>query len=128
MNRILKRPMFRRGGSTGGITSGLRRGYHTGGDQSVDYGEISKRLNVPGAWKQAGEYAYQPRGTNVYDFMTETGLDLLTRPKAGNIFQQVAASAKGPYERFTARKGEADVQRYATVSYTHLTLPTNREV
>ena len=117
MNRVLKRPMFRRGGSTdGGITSGLRRGYHTGGDQSVDYGDISKRLNVPGAWKQAGEYAYQPRGTNVYDFMTETGLDLLTRPKAGNIFQQVAASAKGPYERFTARKGEADVQRYASQS------------
>ena len=27
MNRVLKRPMFRKGGSTGGITSGLRQGY-----------------------------------------------------------------------------------------------------
>ena len=70
MNRVLKRPMFRKGGSTGGITSGLRRGYHKGGNQSVDYGDISKRLNIPEAWKQAGEYAYKPRGTNVYDFMT----------------------------------------------------------
>ena len=32
------------------------------------------------------------------------GLDLLTRPKSGNIFQQVAASAKGPYEQWMERK------------------------
>ena len=110
--------MFRRGGAAdGGITSGLRQGYKgtdNAGDQSVDYGDISKRLNIPEAWKQAEEYGYKPRGTNVYDFMTEMGLDLVSRPRGGNIFQQVATSAKGPYERFVARKGEADVQRYAS--------------
>ena len=116
MNRVLKRPMFRRGGSTGGITSGLRRGYHKGGNQSVDYGDISKRLNIPEAWKQAGEYAYKPRGTNVYDFMTEMGIDLVSRPRAGNIFQQVATSAKEPYDKYLAGKKEADVQRYASQS------------
>ncbi|MDP6249951.1 MAG: hypothetical protein QGH26_03910 [Candidatus Pacebacteria bacterium] len=114
MHRILKRPMFRKGGSTGGITSGLRRGYHKGGNQSVDYGDISKRLNIPEAWKQAGEYAYKPRGTNVYDFMTEMGLDLVSRPAAGNIFQQVATSAKEPYQRFMERKGTAAEQEYAS--------------
>ena len=106
--------MFRRGGSTGGITSGLRRGYHTGGNQSVDYGDISKRLNIPEAWKQAGEYAYKPRGTNVYDFMTEMGLDLASRPAAGNIWQQMATSAKKPYQRFMGRKGTAAEQKYAS--------------
>jgi hypothetical protein len=115
MNRILKRPMFRRGGSAdSGITSGLRQGYEDG--KNVDYGDISKRLNIPEAWKQAEEYGYKPRGTNVYDFMTEFGLDLLSRPRSGNIFQQAATSAKEPYQRFVARKGEADAQRYASQS------------
>ena len=31
MSRIFHRPMFRIGGSAGGITSGLRQGYATGG-------------------------------------------------------------------------------------------------
>ena len=31
MSRIFHRPMFRKGGSAGGITSGLRRGYAEGG-------------------------------------------------------------------------------------------------
>ena len=30
MSRVLSRPMFRRGGSTGGITTGLRQGYDKG--------------------------------------------------------------------------------------------------
>jgi hypothetical protein len=127
--------MFRKGGSTGGITSGLRPGYkdglgvsspefaskmerlkNQGGNQSVDYGDISKRLNIPEAWKQAGEYAYKPRGTNVYDFMTGMGIDLVSRPAAGNIFQQAATSAKEPYDKYLAGKKEADVQRYASQS------------
>jgi len=39
-------------------------------------------------------------------FLTSMGLDLLTRPKSGNIFQQVAASAKGPYEQMAAMRSE----------------------
>ena len=32
------------------------------------------------------------------------GLDLVSRPKSGNIFQQVATSARGPFKEFqTAR-------------------------
>ena len=60
--------------------------------------------------------AYKPRGTNVYDFMTEFGLDLLSRPKGGNIFQQVATSAKEPYSKYMERKKEADEQAYGSES------------
>jgi hypothetical protein len=60
--------------------------------------------------------AYKPRGTNVYDFMTEFGLDLLSRPKSGNIFQQVATSAKGPYEKYMERKQSAAEQKYGSES------------
>jgi len=35
MSRIFHRPMFRIGGSAGGITSGLRRGYADGEDVQI---------------------------------------------------------------------------------------------
>ena len=38
MSRIFHRPMFRKGGSAGGITSGLRQGYANGGDLEADPG------------------------------------------------------------------------------------------
>jgi hypothetical protein len=48
--------------------------------------------------------------------MTEMGLDLVSRPRAGNIFQQVATSAKEPYQRFMERKETAREQEYASES------------
>ena len=82
-SRTLTRPMFRIGGSAGtGITSGL--------DQP------RKELR---------------QGTNPYDmgnfapgtfpgFLTGFGLDLLSRPPSGNIFQTAALSARGPFKDF----------------------------
>jgi hypothetical protein len=82
-SRTLTRPMFRIGGSAGtGITSGL--------DQP------RKELR---------------QGTNPYDmgnfapgtfpgFLTGFGLDLLSRPPSGNIFQTAALSARGPFRDF----------------------------
>ena len=109
--RTLRRPMFR-GGSTGtGITSGLdvpRQGYAN----NNAYDQLVKQ--IPTIREQAKELAYQPRGTNVWDFLTEFGLNIASTPPQGNIFQTAAASAKEPYQRFTQRKGEADLQRYAS--------------
>ena len=120
MNRTLRRPMFRIGGSAEGITSGLsRQGYQGTGnasDQRVNkLGDI-RNMNIGQLKELAGTMAYRPRGTNIYDFMTEMGLDLVSRPKSGNIFQQVATSAKEPYSRFMERKQEADLQEYASES------------
>ncbi|MDP6772422.1 MAG: hypothetical protein QF704_17075, partial [Anaerolineales bacterium] len=44
MNRVLRRPMFRIGGSTEGITSGLapRQGYATNEDNLVKKNDFSK--------------------------------------------------------------------------------------
>ena len=106
--------MFRIGGSAGsGITSGLapRQGYQ--GTNSA-YDQLVKQ--IPEIRKQAKEMSYQPRGTNVWDFLTETGLNLVSSPPSGNIFQTVATEAKEPYQRFMKRKGEADLQRYASES------------
>ena len=109
--RTLRRPMFRIGGSAGeGITSGLapRQGYQ--GTNSWE--QLVKQL--PEIQKVSQEYGYKPRGTNVWDFLTEFGLDIASRPPSGNIISTAAASAKEPYQRFLTRKGEADVQKYAS--------------
>ena len=44
------------------------------------------------------------RDTSFNDFLISMGLDLVSRPKGGNIFQQVATSAKGPFEKFQEAK------------------------
>ena len=163
MNRTLRRPMFRMGGSAEGITSGLapRQGYNTGlsvkpidfpGTQAEweaqqkmlkekrigPYSEFSlakknKQAIVPGNTGSTGSnfvgggtgtntqsivdraterksildavYPRTPRrDTSFNDFLISMGLDLVSRPAAGNIFQQVATSAKGPFEKFQEAK------------------------
>ena len=87
MNRTLRRPMFRMGGTAEGITSGLqpRQGYQgTGNASDQRVSPLSSR--------------------NFNDFLIGMGLDLASRPAGGNIFQQVATSAKGPFEQFQARR------------------------
>jgi len=122
MNRVLKRPMFRKGGSAGGITSGLRQGYANQSRvkqnddwRSKQVGDVLRGKTTLGELHDiSGAMQYKPRGTNVYDFMTEMGLDLASRPAAGNIWQQMATSAKEPYQRFMERKGTAAEQEYAS--------------
>ena len=153
MPRVLRRPMFRIGGTAEGITSGLsRQGYergrvvNPGGYRGVP--EVSHRgmptfdnsraesptasvtgggasqldilgkmkRDLPGILEMSKALQYKPRGTNVYDFMTEFGLDLASRPKSGSIFQQIAASAKDPYAKYMERKKEAAEQEYGSES------------
>ena len=85
MNRTLKRPMFRIGGSAGtGITSGL--------DQPrKQYNQGSNPYNM-------GNFA---PGTGA-GFLTQFGLDLASRPPTGNIFQTAAQSAQKPFQDFQA--------------------------
>ena len=78
MNRTLKRPMFRIGGSAGtGITSGLdqpRKQYQQGSMPSF------QASGLPG-------------------FLTGFGLNLLATPPQGNIFQTAATAARDPFNQ-----------------------------
>ena len=88
MNRVLRRPMFRTGGSAEGITSGLapRQGYAKNGSVKQDdyskmnVGDFLQDATMGDIEKFVEAKQYKPRGTNVYDFMTEMGLDLVSRP------------------------------------------------
>ena len=119
--RTLRRPMFRGGSMGTGITSGLapRQGYAGNDDASNQRVEtVGDLRNVPlsDLRKLSQSMAYQPRGTNVYDFLTEFGLGMASTPPTGNIFQTAAQVARAPYERFTQRKSQADMQKYASES------------
>ena len=88
MNRVLKRPMFRIGGSAGtGITSGLDK---------------PRQM-----YREAGSVRPNPYAANLMPgtlpgFLTAFGLDLLSRPPSGGFFQTVAQSARGPFAQFQA--------------------------
>ena len=102
MSRIFNRPMFKRGGSAGqGITSGLDRPGYAVGDR-VTSEEILK------------SYGPAPRaGYNVFDFLTNWGLNMAGNPPSGNIFQTAAKEAQEPYAEFAKGKGEGALRDYA---------------
>ena len=93
MNRTLKRPMFRIGGSAGtGITSGLdqpqkmanggRTGYQQGSMPNFQF------AGMPG-------------------FLTSFGLNLLATPPAGNIFQTAGMAAREPFNQLQVSQARA---------------------
>ena len=97
------------GGSAEGITSGLdapainKRGLVDGpGGYSGEEGDDFKSRYTRAAKEM--EALRAPRGSNFNDFLISYGLDLASRPKSGNIFQQLATSAREPFAQFQARK------------------------
>jgi hypothetical protein len=117
MNRILKRPMFRRGGSAGtGITSGLdtpKRGLVDGPGM---YSQPASDDPYDRALKTTERFegdidrfvSRQPAlgpGT-LPGFLTSFGLDLASRTPTGTGFRGLlataAGAAKGPFETFQA--------------------------
>jgi len=93
MNRILKRPMFRIGGSAGtGITSGLDQPQKMAKGGRIEYNQGS----MPNF-----QFAGMP------GFLTGLGLNLLATPPQGNIFQTTAVAARGPFDRLQAQQTAA---------------------
>ena len=109
MNRTLKRPMFRIGGSAGtGLTSGLNRpGYKDPLPAAV--GSRRERL-----LRAIGE---QPSNRNLSQFLTTFGLNLLSQSPTGNIFQTAATAAKQPTEQlFAGLDAERNLQRQVSLA------------
>ena len=110
MNRTLKRPMFRMGGSTNsGITSGLdqpRKQYSQGTDP-YDRALSTTERAMKDLEKFRGEQgSFSPMSGP--GFLTSFGLDLMSRPSRGDGFSGLLAtaadSAKDPFKTFQAAK------------------------
>jgi len=104
MSRTLKRPMFRMGGSTenSGIMDNMRNRYDNGG-------------SVEDVLKQLDEKAPAPNYGRS-QFLTEFGLNLLSTPPQGNIFQTSAVAAKDPFARFQQTKANSLANRRAIMA------------
>ena len=101
MSRVLKRPMFKMGGSTsGGITSGMKRARYVEGEK-VTAEDILK------------SYGPAPRSSNVYDFLIDFGLNIASIPPQGNIISTAAAAARDPFSRFQEGKSKGEQLAYA---------------
>ena len=94
MNRTLKRPMFRIGGSAGtGITSGLDQPQKMANGGRIEYNQGS----VP---------TFQAQG--LPGFLTQFGLNLLATPPQGNIFQTAATAARDPFNQLQVSQARAN--------------------
>ena len=116
MNRTLKRPMFRIGGSAGtGITSGLDK-------PRAQYanGTTLERLQ-----KATGAV---PNNRNLSQFLTTFGLDLLSRPPSGGFFSTVAQAARQPTQTlFDNLNRERDLQRQLALTAAQSDIELGRE-
>ena len=86
MSRILRRPMFRMGGSTGiGITSGLDK---------------PRERFAEGTTKERLLATIGEKASPVPQFLTQFGLNLLSQPAQSNIFQTAATAPKKANSNF----------------------------
>jgi len=96
---ILKRPMFRRGGSSGeGITSGLapRQNFNRG-----KLAQVQDELRLLDVLAPAPK----PRGSRAFnDFLINWGLNLGSTPPKGGLLSTAAETAKGPFGQFQQQK------------------------
>jgi len=97
MNRTLKRPMFRMGGSANeGITSGLGRpGYKDG--TPYDKALATTKQAMQDLDKFRGEQT-PFAASGLPGFLTSFGLNLLSQSPTGNIFQTAATAAQEPFK------------------------------
>jgi len=102
MNRTLKRPMFRRGGSADGITSGLdRQNYNVGGEVERIrelYNQFAPRTQT------------QAMPGSVSSFLTNFGLNLLSAPPRGGLLATAATAAKEPFSTFQGIRAQEALQ------------------
>ena len=113
MSRTLSRPMFRLGGSTSGITSGLdtpKRGRvdGPGGYAGIDYDkayETSQRIT---------DKYYPKQGANLNRFLIDWGLSMVGNPPSGNILQTAAKEAQRPTRELFGSMDRREAMRSAS--------------
>jgi hypothetical protein len=113
MNRVLKRPMFRMGGSSGtGITSGLdkpRQGYRIPGLVNVlpTEEEVTK-------FKDMYPQFQTPPSQAINRLLISGGLDLLSRPPQGGTLATAAAAFKEPTKQLFEDIDTEKATKFAT--------------
>ena len=96
MSRILKRPMFRMGGTP---------------NQGIMHGIVDRKGYATGTYKERALEALRtdaPRDTSMYEMLIGGGLNLVSGAGAGEgLMANIARSYKGPSEKFFERQRAA---------------------
>ena len=126
MNRTLKRPMFRMGGSSAeGFTSGLDRPRMASADMDMKIKQLTEaydsyrkqggtlsfeefsRLYSEENFNSGGRVGYQTGGfsaAGLPGFLTQFGLNLLSTPPQGGLLSTAATAARDPFNRLQAEQ------------------------
>jgi len=110
MNRTLRRPMFRMGGTAEGITSGLapRQGYaHEPGhvkQSDTSKTSIMDKLNFQKSMVETLAPRQPRQDRSMSNFLIDFGLDIASRSPSGSIFSTAAEAAKNPFAKFQQAK------------------------
>ena len=115
MSKIFHRPMFRIGGSAGGITSGLRQGYSEGGYPNPDLDiikeqEVVEEKEAPSSLPFSYEKIDPPEAPG-FDWGT-FGLNLMSGPSKGDFWSDVGEAGKEPYSRYRQGRAAYDMNKY----------------
>ena len=113
MSRTLSRPMFRLGGSTSGITSGLdkpKRGRvdEPGSYQGIDYDKLF------GESQRITDKYYPKQGADINRFLIDWGLNMVGNPPSGNVLQTAARQAQKPTAELFESMDRSGAMRSAT--------------
>ena len=126
MNRVLKRPMFRIGGSTSeGITSGLDRPRMASADMDIKIKKLTEaydnyrkqggtlsfedfsKLYAEENFNSGGRVGFKTGSFNfggLPGFAISTGLNILNRPPQGGLLSTIAGAAEQPFNRLQAEQ------------------------
>ena len=131
MNRTLKRPMFRLGGSSSeGITSGLDRPKMASADMDMKIKQLTQaydnyrqqggtlsfedfsKLYAEENFNSGGRVGYRAGSfspSGVPGFLTQFGLNLMSTPPQGGLLSTAAIAAKDPFNRLQASQMQRDM-------------------
>ena len=140
MDRIFHRPMFRKGGSAGGITSGLRRGYAAAGsvapvppeeempgdneegqntadtfetqDTAVEESTPSGNTMDTMLRNMMSDFPEPPKGSAGSDFLMNLGLNLMSGPSTGSLFGNIGEAGKEPMKQFQSQRYADKMAKY----------------
>ena len=98
MSRTLSRPMFRLGGSTSGITSGLDKPKRGRVDEPGSYSHMSEEdlARYAASSQRVADKFFPQQKPDINRFLINWGLNMVGNPPSGNVLQTAAKQAQGP--------------------------------
>jgi len=113
MSRTLSRPMFRLGGSTSGITSGLDKPKRGRVDEPGSYQGIDYEKAYETEQRITDKY-YPKKGADINRFLIDWGLNMVGNPPSGNVLQTAAKQAQRPTAELFESMDRSKAMRGAT--------------